>query len=178
MQNFRRCVGLHQLPRRKVLAAILRYRIVDPGLFFRAAEREPGHMQIAASVSSNRGTGMRTGGHLPTVIADFYRFAKCLAAVRRFMQRMVTNLLLAYLPIGDVNCFSAVRESDAQSAALAKPAANLIAARQLVTLHAEPLQVKRTRYRVIDSSVDPTDQQRIVRRGFDDRKPSGIFQFV
>ncbi len=76
MQNFRRCVGLHQLPRRKVLAAILRYRIVDPGFFFRAAEREPGHMEIAAAVYSNRGTGMRTGGHLPTVVTNFHRLVK------------------------------------------------------------------------------------------------------
>src|SRR5580765_8006746 len=130
VEHFRRSVCLHQPPRREAFAVVFGYAVVNARLLFRAAESEPTDMKPAAAIAPNARTRVRTRGNLPAVVADFHGRAKGGAAVGRFAQDVIANLLVVDLAVDHINSFAAVCESNSQLAAFTQSFAHRVVFRQ------------------------------------------------
>jgi hypothetical protein len=91
---------------------------------------------------------------------------------------VVTNLVAVHFPVHHVHGLSAVGESNAQLAAFAQSFAYLVVFRERLAVGFEPHKIKLARFGAVDTAVNPGHQQVAIRGGFDNRKASGVLDFI
>src|SRR5918995_678113 len=121
---------------------------------------------------------MWTRRNLPAVVADLHRGGESRAAVSRFAQDMIANLLPVHLAVDHIDRLTAIRESDAELAAFAKAVTYFIVSCQRFAINVHAHEVKLAWVWLVHTAVDPRDEQIAVRRDFDDREAAGVFYFI
>ena len=135
-------------------------------------------MKPAAAIAPDARTRVRARGNLPAVVADFHGRAEGGAAVGRFAQDVIANLLVVDLAVDHINSFAAVCESNSQLAAFTQSFAHRVVFRQRFAVGTDSHQVKLARFRIVDAPVDPGDERIAVWRKFYDWKARRILHFV